>query len=122
MKEVKDMKDAAERHETKMLSADEIEKISGVGDFAEKIEVMGRYEHPKHERTILFKGEKAFCVLNPTTIEVRTDAKLSQVLQKKYESVMESRYFGKGGIEIVQTGQLSDAEMADLIRLSYGLT
>ena len=41
---------------------------------------------------------------------------------KKYESVMESRYFGKGGIEIVMSGQLTDSEVRDLVRLSYDLT
>ena len=35
---------------------------------------------------------------------------------------MESRYFGRGGIEIVMCGQLDDAEVEDLVRLSYNLT
>ena len=36
---------------------------------------------------------------------------------------MESRYFGRGGIEIVsQTDQLKPTELEDLIRLSYNLT
>ena len=46
-----------------------------------------------------------------------------EVLKEKYESVMESRYFGRGGIEIVLAGQqLTDDEINDLIRLSYDLT
>ena len=55
-------------------------------------------------------------------MEVRCDQKLSDLLKGKYESVMESRYFGRGGIEIVLAGQLSEAELADLVRLSYNIT
>ncbi|MBR2996899.1 hypothetical protein IKF33_00445 [Candidatus Saccharibacteria bacterium] len=67
-------------------------------------------------------NERAFLVVHKNTIEVRTDAKLREVLCEKYESVMESRYFGKGGIEIVMSGQLTDSEVRDLVRLSYDLT
>lgn len=74
------------------------------------------------DRTIYFKGNKAFFVVNKHTIEVRCDDQLSQHLEEQYESVMESRYFGRGGIEIVPTNQLSEQELADLIRLSYTLT
>lgn len=44
------------------------------------------------------------------------------MLRERYESVMESRYFGRGGIELVPSGQLTDEEIADLVRLSYNLT
>ena len=45
------------------------------------------------------------------------------MLENKYESVMESRYFGRGGIEIVIAGnQLPEDELCDLVRLSYNLT
>ena len=74
------------------------------------------------DRTVYFKGNKAFLVVNKHTIEVRCDDQLSQHLEEQYESVMESRYFGRGGIEIVPTNQLSEQELADLIRLSYTLT
>lgn len=105
------------------LSIEEIESTPGLGDFAEKVEVLPREKKgPREKRILLFKGPKVFLVMNATTIEVRTDAKLSALLQKKYESVMESRYFGRGGIEIVQADQLSAEEMQDLIRLSYDLT
>ena len=43
-------------------------------------------------------------------------------MREKYESVMESRYFGRGGIEIVMSGQLEDEEIEDLVRLSYNVT
>ncbi len=65
---------------------------------------------------------KAFLVLRKNTFEVRTDSKLRDLLREKYESVMESRYFGKGGIEIVNSGQLTSDEINDLVRLSYDLS
>ena len=95
----------------------DVSKVSGIGEYTEKIEK--KEEQP---RTLYFKGDKAFLVQNKNTIEVRCDEKLSHVLQQDYESVMESRYFGRGGIEIVPTNQLSPEELGDLIRLSYDLT
>lgn len=84
---------------------------------------LGKYTHKSEQnRTIYYKGEKAFLIVNNNTIEVRCDSKLSQLLQEKYESVMESRYYGKGGIEVVLSGQLSQQEIIDLIRLSYNIT
>ena len=60
---------------------------------------------------------------NKNTIEVRTDGELRKLLTEKYESVMESRYFGRGGIEIVIAGnQLKTDELEDLVRLSYNLS
>ena len=67
-------------------------------------------------------ADKAFLIENPHTVEIRCDTKLSRLLQQEYESVMESRYFGKGGIEIVPSSQLSGEELEDLIRLSYNLS
>lgn len=91
----------------------DLSQINGVDD----------YETKKEEsRTLYQKQDKVFLVANKNTLEVRCDEKLSQVLQEKYESVMESRYFGRGGIEIVPSGQLSEQEIKDLIRLSYDLT
>lgn len=91
----------------------DISKVTGIGDFEEKQE---------KERTIYNKGDKAFLVVNKNTIELRTDDKLAKLLEEKYESVMQSRYFGRGGIEIVPAGQLDETEIYDLIRLSYNLT
>ena len=87
--------------------------VTGIGDYAAKTE---------KSRKLYYKGEKVFLVVNPHTIEIRCDYELSQNLQAKYESVMESRYFGRGGIEIVPAGQLTLEELADLIRLSYNMT
>lgn len=91
----------------------EVRNISGIGEFEEVSE---------KERKLFKVGEKVFLVENKNTIEVRTDFKLGKLLREKYESVMESRYFGRGGIEVVMSGQLEDSEIEDLIRLSYNLT
>ena len=97
----------------------DVKNISGIGEFTEKVE---NGDDASKKRTLYFVEEKAFLVVNKNTVEVRCDDKLSKVLREKYESVMESRYFGRGGIEIVTSGQLSAEEVDDLIRLSYNLT
>lgn len=91
----------------------DISKVTGIGDYTERAE---------KERTLYQKDEKAFLVVNRNTIEIRCDSKLANLLKEKYESVMESRFFGRGGIEIVLAGQLEDSEIEDLVRLSYNLT
>ncbi len=91
----------------------DIYKVNGIGEFETKSE---------KERTLYLKDEKVFLVVNKNTIEIRCDNKLGQLLTEKYESVMESRYFGRGGIEIVPAGQLDDNDIFDLVRLSYQLT
>ena len=88
-----------------------------------KINGIDNYETKKEkDRALYQKDGKTFLVTNKNTIEVRCDKELSQTLQEKYESVMESRYYGKGGIEIVLAGQLTEEEVEDLIRLSYIIT
>lgn len=74
------------------------------------------------DRVFEVLGGKVFLVVRPKTIEVRCESRLGRKLMGDYESVMQSRYFGKGGIEIVPTGQLDEAEIEDLVRLSYNLT
>ena len=94
----------------------DVSQVTGIGNYTAK---------PEKTRTLYFKGEngeKVFLVINKNTLEVRCDHELSRTLQDKYESVMESRYFGRGGIEIVLAGQLTESELCDLIRLSYNLT
>lgn len=91
----------------------DLHQITGIEDYEKK---------PEKDRTLYQKNGKTFLVQNKNTIELRTDPNLSQNLQEKFESVMESRYFGRGGIEIVPTSQLSPQELEDLIRLSYDLT
>ena len=91
----------------------DVSKISGIGKYTVK---------PEEDRVLYVKGDRVFLVVNNNTIEMRSDAKLGKLLMEKYESVMESRYFGKGGIEVVLVGQLADDEIEDLVRLSYNLT
>ena len=90
----------------------DVSKISGIGDYT--------VQSVKF-RQVYLRGDKAFLVVHPNTIELRCDVKLGKLLRDKYESVMESRYFGRGGIEIVLAGQLSHDELVDLTRLSYNL-
>lgn len=91
----------------------DVSKITGIGEYTVKQE---------KDRELYYRGQLAFLVLHRNTIEVRCDVRLSDTLKAKYESVMESRYYGKGGIEIVLAGQLSEQEIYDLIRLSYNIT
>lgn len=91
----------------------DVSEVSGIKKFSGKVE---------KERTLFFREEKVFLVVNKNTIEVRCDAKLGKLLREKYESVMESRYFGRGGIEIVMSGQLEKSEVEDLVRLSYNMS
>ncbi len=92
----------------------DINKVTGIGEFDGEDTATGM--------TYLVPNGKVFCLVRPNTIEVRTDQNLKKLLMEKYESVMESRYFGKGGIEIVPTGQISEDEIYDLVRLSYNLS
>lgn len=91
-----------------------VEKISGIDEF----------DAAKRDEDVIYSvpNGKAFLVIRPKTIEVRCDRRLSNTLREKYETVMESRYFGRGGIEIVPSGQLATNEIEDLVRLSYNLT
>ena len=91
----------------------DISKITGLGPYELKAE---------ETRELYLKDGRTFLVRHRNTMEVRCDEKLSQLLKEKYESVMESRYYGHGGIEIVLAGQLSLRELEDLVRLSYNLT
>lgn len=96
----------------------EVAKISGIGKWVTK------ERKNEHETDILYlaPNEKVFLVIRPKTIEVRCDGKLGRKLREDYETVMESRYFGRGGVEIVPSGQLEEAELEDLVRLSYNMT
>ena len=102
--------------ETTLGEGDDAEKVTVYKVAAESVEAAGVAEN------VEVAEPKAFLVLRKNTIEVRTDAKLRDLLREKYESVMESRYFGKGGIEIVNSGQLASDEINDLVRLSYDMT
>ena len=97
-----------------------VSNISGIQEYTTRTEKVSPDKN--EERTIYFVNEKAFLVENKNTIEVRCDRKLAKLLAEKYESVMESRFYGKGGIEIVNSGQLSAVEIDDLVRLSYNMS
>lgn len=98
----------------------EISEVSGIGEYSFE-DLMNKER--KEGKIFLAPNNKAFCVFHEgKTIEVRTDENLAKVLRGKYESVMQSRYFGRGGIEIVLTGQIPQDEVYDLVRLSYNLT
>ncbi len=97
-----------------------VAEISGLGEYTEGTK-------PLRDRAGLdwyywAPNKKPFLIIRGKTIEMRCDRHLSKTLKEDYETVMTSRYFGRGGIEIVPTGQLQDAELADLIRLSYNMT
>lgn len=91
----------------------DVSQISGIGPYEIKHE---------RDRDIYIKDQLAFLVMHRNTIEVRCDTNLSDNLKQKYESVMDSRYYGRGGIEVVLAGQLNQQEIEDLIRLSYNMT
>ncbi|MCL1839839.1 hypothetical protein FWF89_02455 [Candidatus Saccharibacteria bacterium] len=55
----------------------------------------------------------------PLRIEVKCDEKLGKLLRKKYESVLDSKMLGRGGIEIICSGQLTADEVVDLVRFSW---
>ena len=56
---------------------------------------------------------------DPLRIEVKTDEKLGKLLREKYESVLDSITLGRGGIEVICTGQLSSDEVVDLVKFSW---
>lgn len=98
-----------------------LSNISGLGPFTKTTEKVDNYS----SRDIFYPEnvEKPFLIVNKNTIELRTDDKLGKLLIEKCESVMQSRYFGHGGLEIIKhTTQLKKDELEDLIRLSYNLT
>lgn len=102
----------------------DLTKITGIGKWTleerknDDGEVVDRIYHVEQAG-----GEgKAFLVVRPKTLEVRCERNLGRKLRDEYETVMESRYFGRGGIEIVPSGQLGEDEIDDLVRLSYNLT
>ena len=98
----------------------EVNKISGMGEYEVREEKV-RPDKDEMRKLYLVNG-KVFLVENKNTLEVRCDKKLGKLLAEKYESVMESRYYGRGGIEIVNAGQLDATEVEDLVRLSYNMT
>lgn len=82
-------------------------------------------ERQDKDMRIFERGKIFLCIetgTNPLRIELRCDRKLSQTLQARYESVMESRALGRGGIEVICSGQLSADEILDLVRHAYEIS
>ena len=86
-----------------------IDEVGGIGNFTEKALVTR--DGGNEEKLFLAPNGKVFL-----------DKNLSRLLRERYESVMVSRYFGNGGIEIVMSGQIPLDEIYDMVRLSYNLT
>lgn len=103
----------------------EIEKVSGIGEYKKEkfLDIHANTKNPNLEEYIyLAPNEKVFLVERKNTLEVRSDRNLSKLLKEEFESVMASRYFGVGGVEIVVSGQVEEDKIEDLVRLSYNLT
>lgn len=100
----------------------DVSKISGIGEYDTEVVTVGDGVDAEKVQVYKVPGGKVFLIIRNNTVEVRTDSKLSKLLREKYETVMESRYFGKGGIEIVMSGQLDEEEVCDLARLSYRMS
>ena len=96
-------------------------KISGINDFEKLTEQLDEFN--SRDLYKVAENGKTFLVVNKNTFELRTDDKLGKLLIEKYESVMQSRYFGRGGLEIVSSAnQIKKDELEDLVRLSYNLS
>ena len=92
------------------------------GEYEEEELVVGQGQGEK--KLGVFKRDgRIFLViwrgLEPLRIEVKCDEKLGKLLRGKYESVLTSRTLGRGGIEVVCSGQLSGEEVGDLVRFSW---
>jgi predicted DNA-binding protein (MmcQ/YjbR family) len=89
-------------------------------------DVSEREVAPDEKRKIFCRGERIFCVMSvgmaPVRLDLRCDSKLARTLEERYESVMQSRVLGRGGIEILCTGQLELGDVLDLIRHSYEIS
>ena len=97
-----------------------VENLTGIGEYSKKEFLSKKGEH--EGELFIAPNDKVFLVQRKNTIEVRTDRNLSKLLREQYESVMSSRYFGIGGVEVVMSGQMSLDEIYDMARLSYNLT
>ena len=93
--------------------------------YARGLDGVEEQERQEDDRTLLlfYREEKMVLAIwrgtEPLRVELRCDSKLAQTLMERYESVMQSRLLGQNGIEIICSGQLSDAEIKDLVRHSY---
>lgn len=86
-----------------------------------------RLDYPFGEEVAVYKvGDKMFALIRekkePVQISLKCDPLLAETLRAKYDTVMPGYHLNKKHWNtIVMTGQLSDDEVKDLIRLSYNL-
>lgn len=86
-----------------------------------------RLEYPFGEGVAVYKtGDKMFALIkegsSPVQISLKCDPQLAVTLREKYESVMPGYHLNKKHWNtIVMSGQLTWAEVQDLIRHSYNL-
>jgi len=90
-------------------------------------------DYPFGEGTSVYKvGEKSknegklFAIIadssKPLRVSLKCDSLLAETLREKYESVVPGYHLNKKHWNtIICTGQLSDDEIKDLVRLSYDL-
>ena len=86
-----------------------------------------KLDYPFGEQPAVYKFEdKMFALMDekaePLRISLKCDPMLSDVLRKKYESVMPGYHLNKKHWNtLVLSGQLEDTEVIDLINHSYQL-
>ena len=103
----------------------EIEKVSGIGEYKKEkfLDIHANTKNPNLEEHIyLAPNGKVFLIERKNKVKISCHLNLSKLLKEEFESVMASRYFGVGGVEIVVSGQVEEDKIEDLVRLSYNLT
>ena len=87
-------------------------------------------EFDSDRKIVLYKTpdtDRIFAIIhdqtNPLIIEARCDTQLAKLLRTKYESVLPSHNMNsKSWNKIICSGQLTDDEIQDLLRLSHDLS
>jgi len=107
-----------------MVSEDEIlELVESFGGEYENEWLVADEGQGEKKLRVLKKEGRIFLVIwtgtNPLRIEVKCDEKLGKLLRGKYESVLDSKTLGNGGVEVICSGQLSREEVVDLVRFSW---
>src|SRR5687767_7234897 len=86
-----------------------------------------RLDYPFGKDVAVYKvADKMFALIaedsQPVRISLKCDPQLAEILREKYESVLPGYHLNKKHWNtIICSGQLSEEEIQDLIRLSYNL-
>jgi predicted DNA-binding protein (MmcQ/YjbR family) len=86
-----------------------------------------RLDYPFGESAAVYKvNDKIFAIIaeksHPVNVSLKSDPQLAQTLRERYETVMPGYHLNKKHWNtIVCTGQLTNDEIFDLVRHSYGL-